>query len=144
MRFLKILWPSYNIWTLIGSLSFRNLSSCSRSKQESFLSSSQHHFLVFSHISQILLLFKSAAFWSWWDSSLKKMSTVSTPSNSEIICGQNVGKKVVCGMILFSKKKAMLKIWKKSWVPFRSYLLNSTANPAHLHSNFQHSFLFKK
>ena len=74
MRFLKILWPSYNIWTLIGSLSFRNLSSCSRSKQESFLSSSQHHFLVFSHISQILLLFTSAAF--WWDSSLKKMSTV--------------------------------------------------------------------
>ena len=54
----------------------------------------------------------------------------STPPNSEIICGQNVGTKVVCGMILFFEKKAMLKIWKKSWVPFRSYLLNSTANPA--------------
>ena len=27
-------------------------------------------------------------------------------------------------------KKHILKIWKKSWVPFRSYLLNSTANSA--------------
>ena len=33
-----------------------------------------------------------------------------TPSNSEIICGQNDGTKVVCGMILFSIKKTMLKI----------------------------------
>ena len=34
----------------------------------------------------------------------------STPPNSEIICGQNVGTKVVCGIILFFEKKAMLKI----------------------------------
>ena len=27
------------------------------------------------------------------------------PPNSEIICGQNVGTKVVCGMILFLKRK---------------------------------------
>ena len=53
-----------------------------------------------------------------------------TPPNSEIICGRNVSTKVVCGIILFFEKKAMPKIWKKSWVPFRSYLLNSTANPA--------------
>ena len=33
-----------------------------------------------------------------------------TPPNSEIICGQNVGTKVVCGMILFFEKKTMLKI----------------------------------
>jgi hypothetical protein len=33
-----------------------------------------------------------------------------TPPNSEIICGQNVGTKVVCGMILFFEKKPMLKI----------------------------------
>ena len=33
-----------------------------------------------------------------------------TPPNSEIIRGQNVGTKVVGGMILFSEKKAMLKI----------------------------------
>ena len=38
---------------------------------------------------------------------------VATPPNSEIICGQNVGTKVVCGMILFFEKKAILKIWKK-------------------------------
>ena len=33
-----------------------------------------------------------------------------TPPNSKIICGQNVGTKVVCGMILLLEKKAMLKI----------------------------------
>ena len=33
-----------------------------------------------------------------------------TPPNSEIICGQNVGTKVVFGMILFFEKKTMLKI----------------------------------
>ena len=33
---------------------------------------------------------------------------VSTPPNSEIICGQNVGTKVVCGMVLFFEKKAHL------------------------------------
>jgi hypothetical protein len=27
-------------------------------------------------------------------------------------------------------KKTILKIWEKSWEPFGSYLLNSTANPA--------------
>ena len=48
-----------------------------------------------------------------------------TPSNSEIICGQNVGTKVVCGIIFFLEKKAMLKIWKISWLPFRSYSYNS-------------------
>ena len=45
-------------------------------------------------------------------------STTYTPPNSEIIWGQNVGTKVVCGIIFFFEKKAMLKIWKKSWVPF--------------------------
>ena len=38
----------------------------------------------------------------WW---------VATPSNSEIRNGQNVGAKVVCGIILFFEKKTMLKIW---------------------------------
>ena len=33
-------------------------------------------------------------------------------------------------------KKPILKIWKKSWAPFGSYLLNSTANPAHFHQNW--------
>ena len=33
-----------------------------------------------------------------------------TPSNSEIICGQNVSTKVVCGIIFFFEKIAMLKI----------------------------------
>ena len=35
---------------------------------------------------------------------------VFTPPNSEIICGRNVSTKVVCGIILFFEKKAMLKI----------------------------------
>ena len=33
-----------------------------------------------------------------------------TPPNSEIICGQNVSTKVVCGIIFFLEKIAMLKI----------------------------------
>ena len=33
-------------------------------------------------------------------------------------------------------QKNILKIWKKSWEPFRSYLLNSTANPANFHPNW--------
>ena len=36
--------------------------------------------------------------------------TRGTPPKSEIICGQNVGTKVVCGKIPFFEKKAMLKI----------------------------------
>ena len=37
-------------------------------------------------------------------------TSLTTTTNSEIICGQNVGTKVVCGMIPVFKKKAMLKI----------------------------------
>ena len=33
-------------------------------------------------------------------------------------------------------KKDILKIWKKSWEPFWSYLLSSTTNPAHFHPNW--------
>ena len=53
-----------------------------------------------------------------------------TPSIPEIIWVRNVRAIVVCGFLMKSLKKLILKIWKKSWVPFRSYLLNSTANPA--------------
>ena len=35
---------------------------------------------------------------------------LATPSNSEIICGQNVGTKVICGIFFFFEMKAMLKI----------------------------------
>ena len=40
---------------------------------------------------------------------LKEVFSI-TPPKSEIICGQNVGTKVVCGIIFFFEKKAMLKI----------------------------------
>ena len=40
----------------------------------------------------------------------KSLGNHFTPPNSEIICGQNVGTKVVCGIIFFFEKKAMLKI----------------------------------
>ena len=53
-----------------------------------------------------------------------------TPSIPEIIWVKNVRAIVVCGFLMKSLKKHILKIWKKSWVTFRSYLLNSTANPA--------------
>ena len=52
-----------------------------------------------------------------------------TPSISEIIWVRNVRAIVVCGFFMKSLKKHILKIWKKSWVPFGSYLLYSTANP---------------
>ena len=38
--------------------------------------------------------------------------------------------------IIFSNKKNMLKILKRSWEPFRSCLLNITANPANFHQNW--------
>ena len=122
MRFLKILWPSYNIWTLIGSLSFRNLSTCSRSKQESFLSSSQHHFLVFSHISQILLLFTSAAF--WWDSSLKKMSTVCPRADLKFIYSEKATKFCEIFTLLLTTVhtvKSKMKILR-NFVAFSEYM----------------------
>ena len=40
----------------------------------------------------------------------KNIHDWTTPPNSEIICGQNVGTKVVCGIIFFFEKKGMLKI----------------------------------
>ena len=70
-----------------------------------------------------------------------------TPSISEIIWVENMRAIVVCGFSMKWLKKNILKIWKKSWVPFGSYLLNSTANPAHgTHDFFQifriHSFYY--
>ena len=59
-----------------------------------------------------------------------------TPPISEIIWVKNVRAIVVCGFLMKWLKKYILKIWKKSWVPFGSYLLNSTANPAHFHLNW--------
>ena len=53
-----------------------------------------------------------------------------TPSISEIIWVRNVRAIVVCGFFMKSLKKHILKIWKKSWVPFGSYLLDSTADSA--------------
>ena len=59
-----------------------------------------------------------------------------TPPIAEIIWVKNVSTIVVCGFLMKSLKKYILKIWEKSWEPFGSYLLNSTANPAHFHSNW--------
>ena len=65
-----------------------------------------------------------------------KICTICTPSIPEIIWAKNVSAIVVCGFLMKSLKKHILKIWKKSWVPFGSFLLNSTANTAHFHSNW--------
>ena len=50
--------------------------------------------------------------------------------------GKNARAFLVCGFLMKLFKKNILKIWKKSWEPFGSYLLNSTANPAHFHPNW--------
>ena len=46
----------------------------------------------------------------------------------------NIGQKCKgnCGLWVLNEmiKKYIVEIWKKLWVPFGSYLLNSTANPA--------------
>ena len=55
---------------------------------------------------------------------------------AEILSGKNVRAFLVCGFLMKSFNKNILKIWKKSWEPFGSYLLNSTANPAHFHPNW--------
>ena len=60
----------------------------------------------------------------------KSQSSHHTPSISEIIWVRNVRAIVVCGFFMKSLKKHILKIWKKSWVPFGSYLLDSTADSA--------------
>ena len=47
-----------------------------------------------------------------------------------------------CGLWVFNeilKKTYPENLKKKLWVPFGSYLLNSTANPAHFHSNWAES-----
>ena len=64
------------------------------------------------------------------------MKIYSQPPIAEILCVINPRAIVVCGFLMKSSKKYILKVWKKSWVPFGSYLLNSTANPAHFHSNW--------
>ena len=55
---------------------------------------------------------------------------------ARILSGKNARAFLVCGFLMKSFKKKILKIWKKSWEPFGSYLLNSTANPAHFHPNW--------
>ena len=52
---------------------------------------------------------------------------------AEILCVKNGRAIVVCGFLMKWLKKYILKVWKKLWEPFRSCLLNSTANPAHFH-----------
>ena len=43
---------------------------------------------------------------------------------------RNVRAILVCGFLIKSLKKHILKFWKKSWVPFGRYLINSTADSA--------------
>ena len=59
--------------------------------------------------------------------------TLLTLPTAEILSGKNVRAFLVCVFLMKWYKKNILKIWKKSWEPFGSYLLNSTANPAHFH-----------
>ena len=71
-----------------------------------------------------------------WEQVITDIARCYTPSIPEIIWVRNVRAIVVCGFLIESLKKHILKFWKKSWVPFGRYLLNSTANPAHFHSNW--------
>ena len=60
-------------------------------------------------------------FWMWMSHTLP---------TAEILSGKNAWAFLVCGFLMKLFKNNILKIWKKSWEPCGSYLLNSTANPA--------------
>ena len=49
---------------------------------------------------------------------------------------QKCGRKSGLWVLHVIVDKTYAENMKKSWVPFGSYLLNSTANPAHFHSNW--------
>ena len=70
-----------------------------------------------------------------WGNWIKKCRSFTTLPTAEILSGKNAWAFLVCGFLMKSFKK-ILKIWKKSWEPFGSYLLNSTANSAHFHPNW--------
>ena len=53
-----------------------------------------------------------------------------TLPTAEILSGKNVRAFLVCESLMKSFKKYPENMKKKSWEPFGSYLLNSTANPA--------------
>ena len=54
----------------------------------------------------------------------------------EILCVKNVWAFVVCGFLIKTIKKGCAENLKRNCVIRWSYLLNSTANPAHFHSNY--------
>ena len=56
-----------------------------------------------------------------------------TPPIAELLCVKNGRAIVVCGFLMKSLKKYILKVWKNCGSRFGSCLLNSTANPAHFH-----------
>ena len=83
--------------------------------------------------SIMVYLIKTLGMLSFFD---REFVVYLTPPIAEIIWVKNVREIVACGFLMKLLKKCILKIWKKLWMPFGSYLLNSTANPAHFHSNW--------
>ena len=97
----------------------------------------QHMSFVAWRISRksIVLVVALTLYMSWFayfdflEDIFRSVSSL-TPPIPEIIWVKNVRAIVVCGFPMKLLKKYILKIWKKTWEPFGSYLLNSTANPA--------------
>ena len=85
------------------------------------------YILAFSAIFQYSNFLRSPKHIIW--------STYTLPI-ADILSGKKVRAFLVCGFLMISFKNNILKIWKKSWEPFGSYLLNSTDNPAHFHPNW--------
>ena len=59
-----------------------------------------------------------------------------TLPTAEILSGKTAWAFLVCGFLRKIIQKNILKIWQKLRETFGSYMLNSTANPAHFHSNW--------
>ena len=67
---------------------------------------------------------------------VSSLMNLHTPTYSR----NNIGQKFEGNWVFWVLNEMIKKIYpeylKKKWVPFGSYLLNSTANPAHFHSNW--------
>ena len=83
-----------------------------------------------------------AELFHWWSHTVLFYTTTYllnylfiTLPTAEILSCKNARAFLVCGFLMKSNQRNILKIWRKSLEPFGSYLLNSAANPAHFHLN---------
>ena len=75
-------------------------------------------------------------FWIEYTGHAQALACRLTLPTAETLSGKNERAFLVCGFLMKSLKKKYPENMKKIWEPFGSYLLNSTANPAHFYPNW--------